>query len=180
MFDDKHYSEYYGTCKHNKRFLFEKTGFGIFGYQITKYIYANTHVLGSFFGERSRVEGVWIGFIAVFKDPKELKRLGRRDIVIAWQGTSTLQEWIGDSKDILVTATISHARSPGTSTNATVPNSTNPNVRIENGFMDCYTSMNEESKKCSRSTRNIVVDEITWLLKQYKGDSRSPCYVKFI
>jgi hypothetical protein len=31
-------------------------------------------VLGSFFGERSRVEGVWIGFIVVCTDPKELKR----------------------------------------------------------------------------------------------------------
>jgi hypothetical protein len=137
-------------------------------------------VLGSFFGERSRVEGVWIGFIVVCTDPKELKRLGRRDIVIAWRGTSTPQEWIGDSKDILVTATLSHARSPGTSTNATVPNSPDPNVRIEKGFMDCYTSMNEESKKCSRSTRDIVVDEITQLLKQYKGDSRIPCYIKCI
>jgi hypothetical protein len=31
-------------------------------------------VLGSFFGERSRVGGVWIGFIDVCTDPKELKR----------------------------------------------------------------------------------------------------------
>jgi hypothetical protein len=39
-FDDGHYSEYYGTCKLSKRFLFEETGFGISGYQITKCIYS--------------------------------------------------------------------------------------------------------------------------------------------
>jgi len=172
-FDDRHYSKYYGTCKHSKRSLFGKTGFGNSGYQITKYVYANTHVLGSFFGERSRDEGVWIGFIAVCTDPKEIKRLGRRDIVIAWRGTSTPQEWIEDFKDILVTATLSHAKSPGRPSSTTVPSSPDPNVRIEKGFMDCYTSMNEESEKCSRSARDIVVGEISRLLKQYEGESLS-------
>ena len=172
-FDDRHYSEYYGTCKHSKRSLFAKMGFGNSGYEITRYIYANTHVLGSFFGERSRDEGVWIGFIAVCTDPKEIKRLGRRDIVIAWRGTSTPQEWIEDLKDILVTATLSHARSSATPTSTAVPNSPDPNVRIEKGFMDCYTSTNEESEKCSRSARDIVVGEITGLLKQYKGEKLS-------
>jgi len=127
----------------------------------------------SFFGERSRDEGVWIGFIAVCTDPKEIKRLGRRDIVIAWRGTSTPQEWIEDFKDILVTATLSHAKSPGRPSSTTVPSSPDPNVRIEKGFMDCYTSMNEESEKCSRSARDIVVGEISRLLKQYEGESLS-------
>ena len=172
-FDDRHYSEYYGTCKHSQRSLFEKTGFGNSGYEVTKYIYADTHVLGSFFGERSRDEGVWIGFIAVCTDPNEIKRLGRRDIVIAWRGTSTPQEWIEDFKDILVTATLSHARSPTKPTSATVPISPDANVRIEKGFMDCYTSMDEVSDKCSRSARDIVVGEIERLLKQYEGEMLS-------
>ena len=93
-FDDRDYSQYYGTCKHSKRSLFQKMGFPHSGYEVTKYIYANTGALGSFFGDKAIDDGVWIGFIAVCTDPNEIQRLGRRDIVVAWRGTRTAQEWV--------------------------------------------------------------------------------------
>jgi hypothetical protein len=101
-FDDRDYSEYYGTCKHSKRSLFQKLGLPHSGHQVTKYIYANTGVLGSSFGYESIDNAVWIGFIAVCTDPNEIERLGRRDIVIAWRGTRTAQECMQNFKDILV------------------------------------------------------------------------------
>jgi len=76
VFDDRYYFEYYGMCKYSKCFFFGKMGFGNFGYEIIKYIYVNIYVLGLFFGERLRDEGVWIGFIVVCIDLKEIKRLG--------------------------------------------------------------------------------------------------------
>ncbi|GLJ42809.1 hypothetical protein SUGI_0887630 [Cryptomeria japonica] len=48
------------------------------------------------------ISGAWMGYIAVCTDPKEIKRLGRRDIVVAWRGTETPQEWMQNMKDILV------------------------------------------------------------------------------
>lgn len=135
-FDDRDYSEYYGTCKHSKRSFFQKMGFPHYGYQVTKYIYANVGALRSSFGEKSMDEGVWIGFIAVCTDPNEIERLGRRDIVVAWRGTRTAQEWMQNLQKIV-----------------------DPTVRIEKGFLSCYTAADEGSKK--------------WLLQQYK-DERKP------
>jgi hypothetical protein len=165
-FDDRDYSEYYGTCKHSKRSLFQKLGLPHSGYQVTKYLYANTGVLGSSFGYESIDNAVWIGFIAVCTDPNEIERLGRRDIVIAWRGTRTAQEWMQNFKDILVPL-------PPSLVNVNVQKNPDPNVRIEKGFLSCYTSVDEGSEKCSRSARDIVVGEITRLVKQYKDERLS-------
>ncbi|XP_059071051.1 phospholipase A1-Igamma1, chloroplastic-like [Cryptomeria japonica] len=88
-FDGKSYSKNYGTCYHSKRYLFNKMGMSESGYQVTKYVYANTNLLNQVFGEKPKDQGVWLGFIAVCTDPNEIRRLGRRDIVIAWRGTQT-------------------------------------------------------------------------------------------
>ncbi|GLJ43107.1 hypothetical protein SUGI_0894610 [Cryptomeria japonica] len=76
-----------------KRELLENMGMSECGYRVTKYIYANT---GSLFGDKSKGRAVWFGFIAVCHYAKEIKRLGRRDIVAAWRGIQTTQEWIQD------------------------------------------------------------------------------------
>lgn len=165
-FDERDYSQYYGTCKHSKRSLLQKMALSHSGYQVTKYIYANTGALGSSFGDKAIDESVWIGFIAVCTDPKEIERLGRRDIVIAWRGTITAQEWLQNFKDIL-------APLPATLAHVNVHKISDPDVRIEKGFLSCYTSSAEGSEKCSRSARDIVLGEITRLLKQYKDESLS-------
>ena len=71
-----------------------------------------------------------------------------------------------DFKDILVTF-------PPTLLHVNVQNNPDPNVRIEKGFLSCYTSVDEGSEKCSRSARDIVVGEITRLVKQYKDERLS-------
>ena len=165
-FDDREYSEYYGTCMHSKRSLFQKMGLSHCGYQVTKYIYANTGVLGASFGCKSKDEAVWIGFIAVSTDPNEIERLGRRDIVIAWRGTRTAQEWIQNFKDILVPL-------PPTLDHVNVQTIPDPNIRVEKGFLSCYTSVDEGSAKCKRSARDIIVGEIRRLVKEYKDERLS-------
>ncbi|XP_057873662.2 phospholipase A1-Igamma1, chloroplastic-like [Cryptomeria japonica] len=76
-FGGKSYSKNYGTCYHSKRDLFNKMGMSESGYQVTKYIYANTDVLDQVFGEKPKDQGVWLGFIAVCTDPKEIRRCER-------------------------------------------------------------------------------------------------------
>ncbi|KAH9297076.1 hypothetical protein KI387_028758 [Taxus chinensis] len=165
----------YGTCKHSKRELFDKMGVSntvCIGYQVTKYIYANTDVLRSFFGDKSQdIKGVWLGFVAVSVDTNQLRRLGRRDIVIVWRGTQTTQEWIQDLKDFLVPARLSYKcertckdRQPA-----------NEGVRIERGFLTCYTSTihhHEDSvgKFANVSARDLVIAEISRLLKVYENE----------
>jgi len=50
---------------------------------------------------------------------------------------------------------------------------TDPNVRIEKGFLSCYTTVDDGSENCSRSARDIVQGEITRLLNQYKDERLS-------
>ncbi|GLJ43069.1 hypothetical protein SUGI_0893970 [Cryptomeria japonica] len=44
----------------------------------------------------------------------------------------------------------------------------NPDTRIEKGFLSCYTSIDEDFVICRLSARDIVVGEITILVKEYK------------
>ncbi|GLJ43101.1 hypothetical protein SUGI_0894460 [Cryptomeria japonica] len=91
-FDNTRSSQYYGNCKLSKSSLgrrLESLKCGR-GYQVTEYKYANTGLsLKSYFREKWRDSGAWMGYIAVCTDPNEIKRLGRRDIFVAWRGTET-------------------------------------------------------------------------------------------
>ncbi|KAH9290296.1 hypothetical protein KI387_034413 [Taxus chinensis] len=169
-FDNDQSSKYYGNCKRSKsslshRLELVKCGRG---YQVTKYIYANTRVLDSFFGEETNDSGAWIGFIAVCIDPDEIKRLGRRDIVVAWRGTETPHEWMQNLRDILVPATTSHA-----TTCSNIQTLSKPDARVEKGFLSCYTSTDEDSVRCRFSAREIVVGEITRLLNEHKDEQQN-------
>ncbi|GLJ43105.1 hypothetical protein SUGI_0894570 [Cryptomeria japonica] len=167
-FDGESYSKYYGTCKQSKRDLFNKMGMSGCGYEVTKYIYANTTGLSRFFGEKSKGKYFWIGFIAVSTDPKEIKRLGRRDIVIAWRGTQTFQEWMQDLHDFLVPTSLSY-KSDGHHYHQ--PHG----IRIERGFRLCYTSTigeheNSQGKMTTMTTRDLLIEEVNRLLKVYEND----------
>ncbi|XP_059067449.1 phospholipase A1-Igamma3, chloroplastic-like [Cryptomeria japonica] len=87
-FDNTRSSQYYGNCKLSKSSLgrrLESLKCGR-GYQVTEYKYANTGLsLKSYFREKWRDSGAWMGYIAVCTDPNEIKRLGRRDIFVAWR-----------------------------------------------------------------------------------------------
>ena len=45
---------------------------------------------------------VWVGYIAVMEDEEEIRRMGRRDVVVAWRGTLTTEEWLKDIDGSLV------------------------------------------------------------------------------
>ena len=62
--------------------------------------------------------------VAVATNEDEIQRLGRRDVVIASQGTVTYLEWIHDLKDILHPAHFSDDHS----------------IKLESGLFDLYTS----------------------------------------
>jgi len=161
----------YGGCKYSPDKLFDSSEMAgnsqnySNGYKVTKYLYADTDML------RRKVErSTWIGFIAVCTDAQEIRRVGRRDIVVAWRGTQTAQEWMEDARDFLVPARLSITRfkhkgvRAGLST--TAPFNDN-GVRVEDGFLSCYISEAENSK----SARDTVISETLRLVDEYKDEN---------
>ena len=66
-------------------------------YKVINYLYMDVDIL-----RRKQSRYVWIGFILVCMDTQEKQRPGQWDIVVAWGGTQTAQEWIEDVMDNLV------------------------------------------------------------------------------
>ncbi|XP_030511966.1 phospholipase A(1) DAD1, chloroplastic-like [Rhodamnia argentea] len=97
-FDFDPSSPTYATCKHPRSSLLARTGFRETGYRVTRYLHATCGVqmphwasnVASWMGTRSS----WVGYVAVCEDGREISRLGRRDVVVAFRGTGTCLEWI--------------------------------------------------------------------------------------
>ncbi|MFQ6631719.1 hypothetical protein Gotur_008700 [Gossypium turneri] len=162
-FDFDPHSKYCGSCKYQGARFFEKLGMADRGYQISRYLYATSDINLPNFYQKSKLSSVWsthanwMGYVAVCTDEDEIKRLGRRDIVVSWRGTVTYLEWIYDLKDIL------HS-----------PNFTNdPSIKMELGFYDLYTKKEDTCNFCSFSAREQVLAEIKRLLDYYDGEEIS-------
>ncbi|XP_059067450.1 phospholipase A1-Igamma2, chloroplastic-like [Cryptomeria japonica] len=173
-FDGESSSKHYGECKYSKTSLFDKMGMSECGYRATKYIYANTNVLAAPFVEKAKDRAVWLGFIAVCESEKEIRRLGRRDIVVAWRGTQTTQEWIQDLRDFLIPARLSYKCERTSKDHGAAIAIANDGVRIETGFLSCYTSIisheDSKGKSVNKSARGLVNAEIRRLLNVYKNE----------
>ncbi|XWS12311.1 hypothetical protein CRYUN_Cryun37aG0078800 [Craigia yunnanensis] len=73
-FDFDSFSEYCGSCRYNRNKLFEKLGLSKNGYNVTKYIYAMSHIEMPPWQERSHLMDTWskysnwMGYVAVSND----------------------------------------------------------------------------------------------------------------
>ncbi|KAK9692328.1 hypothetical protein RND81_09G256800 [Saponaria officinalis] len=165
-FDFDPHSKYCGSCKYPTADFFEKMDMAHYGYRMCRYLYATSNINLEKFFQRSKTSSIrsiwsphanWMGYVAVTSDEEEIKRLGRRDILIVWRGTVTYLEWLHDLKNILRPA---HFRD-------------NPHVQIESGFYDLYTTKEEHCNFCSFSAREQVLAEVKRLVEQYKGEELS-------
>lgn len=162
-FDFDPHSKYCGTCKYQGSEFFDKLEMAHLGYQTSRYIYATSNINLPNFFQHSRLSKVWsthanwMGYVAVMTDEEEIKRLGRRDILIGWRGTVTYLEWIYDLKDILHPANFGD----------------NPSIKIEHGFYDLYTKKEENCHFCSFSAREQILSEVKRLLDYYRGEEMS-------
>ncbi|GLJ34154.1 hypothetical protein SUGI_0686590 [Cryptomeria japonica] len=129
------------------------------GYEITESIFVSVPSVMSYITRGPRMRTVWCGFIAVCTNENEIRRLGRRDIVVVFRGTGTPREWVQNLK--LKVVAWSH-----------LPDANpNPDVRVCMGFLGFYTDKEESLSKYS--ARDIIQSEITRLLEKYKGESLS-------
>ncbi|KAI3461118.1 hypothetical protein Pfo_030967 [Paulownia fortunei] len=162
-FDFDPNSKYCGTCKYQGAHFFERLGMADRGYTLTRFLYATSNINLPNFFQKSKMSSIWsqhanwMGYVAVATDEDEIRRLGRRDIVVAWRGTVTYLEWIHDLKDILHPA---HFRN-------------DPSIKIESGFFDLYTTKEKACEYCSFSAREQVLAEIRRIIHRYRGENLS-------
>ncbi|KAE8674207.1 hypothetical protein F3Y22_tig00111769pilonHSYRG00585 [Hibiscus syriacus] len=149
------FSEYCGSCRYNRNKLFEKLGLSENGYRVTKYIYAMSTIDMPRWLERSRLmdtwskDSNWMGYVAV-SDDEETRRIGRRDIVVAWRGTVAPSEWYEDFQRNLEPIGIGDAK-------------------VEHGFLNIYTSKNKSTRYNKSSASEQVMKEVTTLVQFYRG-----------
>jgi hypothetical protein len=171
-FDTDSFSKYCGSCRYNKNKLLESVGLYNRGYDVTRYIYATENMeLPRFLKHSDKPDDEvwskdsnWIGYVAVCTDEKELQRIGRRDIVVAWRGTITGLEWVADLKDILT---------PVTTYKASGTIHATADIKVEAGFLSVYTSAKSESRYNQTSAGEQAKKEVLRLVDLYKNDTLS-------
>ncbi|RWR88766.1 phospholipase A1-Igamma1, chloroplastic-like protein [Cinnamomum micranthum f. kanehirae] len=153
-FDFDALSEYCGSCRYNSNNLFKELGLEKNGYKVSKYIYAMSHVDLPRWLERSHLldkwskDSNWMGYVAV-SDDDESKRIGRRDIVVAWRGTMSPSEWLEDIQGKLEPVG-------------------DGDVKVEHGFLSIYTSKSDSTRYNKSSASEQAMKEVKRLVTLYR------------
>ncbi|KAJ7969029.1 Phospholipase A1-Igamma1 chloroplastic, partial [Quillaja saponaria] len=153
-FDFDSFSEYCGSCRYNRKKLFGKLGLTKNGYKVSKYIFAMSHIDVPRWLEMSHLadtwskDSNWMGYVAI-SDDEETRRIGRRDIVIAWRGTVTPCEWYEDFQRKLDPIG-------------------NGEAKVEHGFLSIYNSKSDATRYNKSSASDQVMKELTRLVQFYK------------
>ncbi|BBN19708.1 hypothetical protein MPTK1_8g12940 [Marchantia polymorpha subsp. ruderalis] len=148
-------------CAYPKRDILAKVGRPKTGYSVERYLYC--YVKGSKVGPQDPVmETNWSGFVAVCTDEAEIKRLGRRDIVVAWRGTKTTFEWLQDSV-LRQEPLVGRDGLPG-----------HEAARVTAGFWHFFADYPETNQMFRKhSAGKQAVDEVARLLEVYRGEELS-------
>ncbi|XP_031111846.1 galactolipase DONGLE, chloroplastic [Ipomoea triloba] len=154
-------SSRYLHCKYGKASMLREVGLGGSGYEVTKYIYALPDIGISLSGGGGADVARWIGYVAVCTDEEEVKRLGRRDVLVTFRGTVTHSEWIANLMSSLTPAKLN-------------PFEPADDVKVQAGFLSLYTSSSQaESRLGLGSCRQQLLSEISRIINEYKGEELS-------
>ncbi|KAI3892748.1 hypothetical protein MKX03_017786 [Papaver bracteatum] len=139
-------------------------------YKVTKSLYATSSVgLPPWFDDVIPDLGwmtqrsSWIGYVAVCDDQKEIKRMGRRDIVIALRGTSTCLEWAENVRDLLISVNETEESPPSELSQERLQ------AKVECGFWSLYKTRGTHIPSLSES----ITREVQRLMELYKGEPLS-------
>ncbi|TKY68922.1 Phospholipase A(1) DAD1 [Spatholobus suberectus] len=160
----------YGSCKFPKSTLLDKCGLPNTGYKVTKHLHATSSIQLPRWVDKAptwvSTQSSYIGYVAVCDDKEEIKRLGRRDIVIAYRGTATCLEWLENLR-----VTLTHLPMPCKRLRNFYKEQTAPPM-VESGFLSLYTSpCNWEASMVS--LQHTVRREIGQILQTYGGEPLS-------
>ncbi|CAI0545428.1 unnamed protein product [Linum tenue] len=155
-FDFDPLSEFCGSCRYNRHKMLHELGLAAkHGYTTaTRYIYAMSHVdVPNWLARTSTTwsrDSNWMGYVAV-SDDIESRRIGRRDIVVAWRGTVAPSEWFSDLKAKLVRV-----------------NDAVRVVKVQEGFLSVYKSKAEHTRYNKSSASEQVIEELIKLVRTYR------------
>ncbi|MED6138051.1 Dolichyl-diphosphooligosaccharide-protein glycosyltransferase subunit dad1, partial [Stylosanthes scabra] len=158
----------YANCRFPKATLFERCELPNTGYKVTKHLRATSGIQlpnwvdkapGSWIGPQSS----YVGYVAVCDNKEEIKRLGRRDVVIAFRGTTTCLEWLENLRANLTLLPRNMIKGKHQQNNGIGP-------MVESGFLSLYTSSANSSVM---SLQEMVREEITRILRIYDGEPLS-------
>ncbi|XP_065855151.1 phospholipase A1-Igamma1, chloroplastic [Euphorbia lathyris] len=157
-FDFDPLSEYCGSCRYNKMKLFDELGLTRHGYEVKRYIYAMSHVdvpewLAKSYDSWSK-DSNWMGYVAVSNN-EESKRIGRRDIVVAWRGTVAPTEWYNDLRTKLELVDDNGDEDDQN------------DIKVQQGFLSIYKSKGEFTRYNKSSASEQVMQEVKKLVKIY-------------
>ncbi|KAF8402225.1 hypothetical protein HHK36_013177 [Tetracentron sinense] len=150
-------SKRYLNCKYGRKNMLREVDMEDSGYEVTKYIYATPDINIPI--QRGICCGRWIGYVAV-SNHNEVRRIGRRDMLITFRGTVTNLEWIANFMSSLTPAQLD-------------PHNPRPDVKVESGFLSLYTSKDSNCKFGLGSCREQLLSEVSRLIKKYKDEDMS-------
>ncbi|PKA60695.1 Phospholipase A1-Ibeta2, chloroplastic [Apostasia shenzhenica] len=126
-------------------------------YRLTRHLFATSSIdppswLPSWTSHRTS----WIGFVAVCDSDREIRRMGRRNIVVALRGTSTCLEWAENLRANLVPLDEDDGNG-------------DKSPKVECGFRNLYKTAGDRHQSLS----SAVVEEVRRLVELYKGEELS-------
>ncbi|OMO61029.1 Lipase, class 3 [Corchorus olitorius] len=188
-FNNDQNSKYCGTSRYGKSGFFDKVMLeSASDYKVESFLYATARVsvpeaflLHSLSRESWDRESNWIGYIAITSDEKS-KALGRREIYIAWRGTTRDYEWVNvfgaklESAKPLLLVDENEVQNQGhidtsSSSDSDGDDDTNPKVML--GWLTIYISDDPKSPFTKLSARTQLLGKIKELKQRYKGENLS-------
>nr|CAB3459341.1 unnamed protein product [Digitaria exilis] len=148
----------YGSCRFPSRSLLRRAGLPETGYQVTRLLHAASSASPPFSSSSSS----YIGYVAVCDDEDEIRRLGRRDVVIAYRGTVTWSEWVDSFRSNLT-------RLPPTWSDVGGEEEESP-AMVQSGFWSLFTTPGEAHGSLGQQVR----DEVRRIFREYGGGKGTP------
>ncbi|KAF5744069.1 lipase family protein [Tripterygium wilfordii] len=185
-FNNDQNSNYCGTSRYGKNKFFQKVMLeNASKYKVTSFLYATARVglpeafiLHSLSRDQWDRESNWIGYIAVTSDETS-QALGRREIYVAWRGTTRSYEWVNvfeakmqSAKPLLSTAGKESIPDEGTNSSS---DSDDDGItpKVMQGWLTIYISEDPKSPYTKLSARTQFVNKIKQLKEQYQGENIS-------
>ncbi|KAK1290047.1 Phospholipase A1-IIdelta [Acorus calamus] len=199
-FNNDKSSPYCGSSRYGKHDFFKKVAFeaAAESYRVSCFLYATARVdvpddflIKSLSREAWSRESNWIGYIAV-SDDEATAASGRRDIRVAWRGTTRSLEWIDvfhptlESIEPLLSEEVppTHEKAVdahhwydgllgGLKGKHDDDNDDNNKPKVMKGWYEIYTSDDPKSPFTKKSVRDQLLTKIKELVELYKDENLS-------